>query len=59
MGLHSIIRQNSRIEAHLDACLTGLGGHFGNMISTLPIPLGFQDYDITQLEMIDIVVASD
>ena len=32
--------------------------HFGNMIYTLPIPLGFQGYDITQLEMINIVVAA-
>ena len=48
----------SNIEVHLDACLTGLGGHFGNMIYTLPIPLGFQQYDITQLEMINIVVAA-
>ena len=28
------------------------------MIYTLPIPLGFQGYDITQLEMINIVVAA-
>ena len=48
----------SNIEVHLDACLTGLGGHFGNMIYTLPIPLGFEQYDITQLEMINIVVAA-
>ena len=43
---------------NLDACLTGLGGHFGNMIYTLPIPLGFRQYDITQLEMINIVIAA-
>ena len=49
---------NSNIEVHLDACLTGLGGHFGNLIYTLPIPLGFKDYDITQLEMLNIVVAA-
>ena len=48
----------SNIEVHLDACLTGLGGHFGNIIYTLPIPLGFEQYDITQLEMINIVVAA-
>ena len=49
---------NSNIEVHLDACLTGLGGHFGNLKYTLPIPLGFKDYDITQLEMLNIVVAA-
>ena len=38
---------NSNIEVHLDACLTGLGGHFGNLIYTLPIPLGFRQYGIT------------
>ena len=48
----------SNIEVHLDACLTGLGGHFGNMIYTLPIPLGFQQYDITHLEMVNIIVAA-
>ena len=43
---------NSNIEVHLDACLTGLGGYFGNMIYTLPIPFGIQ------LEMLNIVVAA-
>ena len=49
---------NSNIEVHLDACLTGLGGHFGYMIYTLLIPINFQQYDITQLEMLNIVVAA-
>ena len=48
----------SNIEVHLDACLTGLGGHFGNMIYTLPIPLGFHDYDIAHLEMLNIIFAA-
>ena len=48
----------ANIEVHLDACLTGLGGHFGNMIYTLPVPMGFNEYDITQLEMLNIVVAA-
>ena len=48
----------ANIEVHLDACLTGLGGHFGNMIYTLPIPMGFDEYDIAQLEMLNIVVAA-
>ena len=50
--------QFSRIPVHLDACLTGLGGHFGTMIYHLPLPRGYNSYDITQLEMLNIVVAS-
>ena len=48
----------ANIEVHLDACLTGLGGRFGNMIYTLPVPMGFNEYDITQLEMLNIVVVA-
>ena len=51
-------KQFSRIPVHLDACLTGLGGHFGHMIYHLPIPCGYQAYDITHLEMLNIVVAA-
>ena len=50
--------QFSRIPVHLDACLTGLGGHFGSMIYYLPLPRGYNSYDITQLEMLNIVVTS-
>ena len=51
----------ANIEVHLDASLTGLGGHFGNMIYTLPVPVGFNEYDIVvaaTLEMLNIVVAA-
>ena len=50
--------QFSRTPVHLDACLTGLGGHFGTMVYHLPLPRGYNSYDITQLEMLNIVVAS-
>ena len=49
---------NCNFQVHLDTCLTGLGGHFGNMIYTLPIPMDFHQYDIVQLEMINTVVAA-
>ena len=48
----------SRIPIHLDACLTGLGGHFGSMVYSLPIPLGFMKYIIIHLEILNIVVAA-
>ena len=48
----------SRIPVHLDACLTGLGGHFGSMVYSLPIPLGFKNYTIVHLEILNIVVAA-
>ena len=48
----------SRIHIHLDASLRGLGGHFGSMVSSLPIPLGFMNYTIVHLEILNIVVAA-
>ena len=48
----------SKIPIHLDACLTGLGGHFGSMVYSLSIPLGFRDYTIVHLELLNIVVAA-
>ena len=44
-------------QVHLDACLTGLGGHFDSMVYALEIPIGYNNYDICQLEMLNIVVA--
>ena len=58
MELLFINQQFSRIPVHLDAFLTGLGCHFGTVIYNLPVPHGYENYDITQLEMINIVVAS-
>ena len=42
---------------YLDACLTGLGGCFRNMVYTIPLPLGFEHYSIVHLEILNIVVA--
>ena len=42
---------------HLDACLTGLSGCWGNMVYHLPIPRGFKSLDIVHLEMANILVA--
>ena len=41
----------------LDASLQGLGGAFNNEVYALTIPLGFQNYDIVHLEILNIVVA--
>ena len=46
---------NAMIE--LDASLTGLGGRFSNAVYALPIPRNYKDYNIVQLEMLNIVVA--
>ena len=41
----------------LDASLQGLGGSFRDMVYALSIPLGFQQYSIVHLEIINIIVA--
>ena len=41
----------------LDACLTGFGGVFDNMVYHLPIPKNFKNYNIAQLELSNILVA--
>ena len=50
---------NQKIDEviYLDACLTGLGGTFNNMVYTLPIPLNYGNFNINHLEMINIMVA--
>ena len=40
----------------MDACLTGLGGCYDNMVYTIQIPGGYKGYDINHLEMINIMV---
>ena len=42
---------------HLDASLSGMGATFANMVYTLPIPCQFRHLHITQLEMLNVVVA--
>ena len=41
----------------LDACLTGLGGRWCDFVYHLPIPLGFMNWSIVQLEMVNILLA--
>ena len=41
----------------LDASLQGMGGCFNNYVYSLPIPLGFRNYNIAHLEMINVMVA--
>ena len=48
---------NCHSHMHLDASLTGLGAVFQNMVYSLPLPKGYMDYNIAQLEILNIVVA--
>ena len=45
-------------QVHLDASLQGLGGHFDSMVYALDIRLGYNQYDISHLEMLNIVFAA-
>ena len=44
-------------DIYLNASLTGLGGAFGDFVYTLQIPKNFHNYNIVELEMLNIVVA--
>ena len=44
-------------QLYLDACVTGLGGHFDFIVSALDVPFGKKNYDFCQLKMLNIVVA--
>ena len=44
-------------EIELDACLQGLGARWGSHVFAFPLPLGYQDYNIAHLEMLNILVA--
>ena len=50
---------NNQIHATiaLDACLSGLGAIYKDMVYALPIPHGFENYTIVHLEMLNIMVA--
>ena len=45
-------------QTHLDMCLQGLGGIYGNQAYHLKIPLGFRKLNISHLEMVNIPVAT-
>ena len=49
--------QKPQHTVHLDACLTGFGGSFNNMVYHLQIPLEYKNYTIVHLEILNIVVA--
>ena len=44
-------------QVHLDACLSGLGGQYGDWVYSLPLPDNFSNLHITQLEMLNVIVA--
>ena len=44
-------------KVFLDASLQGLGGVFKNMVYSLQIPKGFNNYTIVHLEILNVVVA--
>ena len=41
----------------LDACLTGFGGRWGNLVYSIPIQRNYNNLAITQLETLNILVA--
>ena len=45
------------LEVHLDASLSGFGANFGPMVYALPLGDQFSHLHITQLEMLNIIVA--
>ena len=49
--------QTCNYRVYLDAYLMGLGGSFNNLVYTIPLPKGFMNYNIAQLEMVKVVVA--
>ena len=56
-GVSMYVHKNSDSTLELDACLTDLGGHWGQYVYHLPISRGFANLDIVHLEMVNIVVA--
>ena len=44
-------------EIELDVCLQGLGARWGSQVFAFPLPLGYLNYNIAHLEMLNILVA--
>ena len=44
-------------DIELDACLQGLGARWGSQVFAFPLPLGYLNYNIAHLEMLNILVA--
>ena len=57
-GVSIYDHKNADFVVQLDACLTGMGGCWKNLIYHLPIPLGYKSMGIVHLEMINILVAT-
>ena len=45
------------LTLELDACLTGLGGRWSIFVYHLPLVLGYMNWSIVQLEMVNILLA--
>ena len=45
------------VTLELDACLTGFGGHSGDLVYHLPIVKGYRNWTIVHLEMVNILLA--
>ena len=56
-GISMYAHQVPKYTLELDACLTGLGGRWGNFVYHLPLVRGFRNLDIVHLEMVNIVLA--
>ena len=56
-GVTYFDHKKSDYTVHLDASLTGMGATFANMVYALPIPSDCKKLHITQLEMLNVVVA--
>ena len=56
-GVSMYQHAKSQSILELDACLTGLGGRWGNFVYHLPIERGYANLDIVHLEMVNIVMA--
>ena len=55
ISIYDIKPLNTHI--YLDACLQDLGGCCKNFVYSIPISKGFNDYNIVQLEMLNVMVA--
>ena len=44
-------------KIYLDACLTGLGGTFGNNVYALSLPTEYHTFNIAHLEMLNVILA--
>ena len=57
MALQFFSHKKFAMQVHLDTCFNGLGAIWGNEVYSISLPLGFLNYDIVHLEMLNILVA--